>query len=68
MAYELPEVEAPNGAIARGKGCIISFHAAPAELPPLFGMGCTRVFLRHPYAGAKYILSDNRGLSESGWC
>jgi hypothetical protein len=38
----LPEVEAPNGAVARGKGRIISSHAALAELTALFGMANQR--------------------------
>src|SRR5215831_15025073 len=38
MTDELPEVEAPNGTIARGKGRVIRFHAALAALTALFGM------------------------------
>ncbi len=32
----------------------------------LYAASCTRVLLRPPYAGAKYTLSDNRGLSAMG--
>ena len=39
---ELAEVEAPNGAVARGQGCLVSFHAALAELTTVFGMANQR--------------------------
>jgi hypothetical protein len=42
MAYEFPGIEVPNGAVARSKGRIISFHAALAELTAVFGMANQR--------------------------
>ena len=39
---ELPEVEAPDGTVARGQGCLVGFHTALAELAALFGMADQR--------------------------
>ena len=38
MTYELAEVEAPHGTVARGQSRIVGLHAALAELAALFGM------------------------------
>jgi|SoiMethySBSTD1v2_1073268.scaffolds.fasta_scaffold3044348_1 hypothetical protein len=43
---ELTEVEAPDGAVARGQGCLVGFHAALAELAALFGMADQRLNAR----------------------
>jgi len=38
VAYELPEVEAPNRGVACGQGGVVGFHAALTELASVFGM------------------------------
>ena len=38
----MTEVEAPDGAVARGQSCLVGLHAARAELAALFGMADPR--------------------------